>query len=69
MASGAAVRGRLKGLRGDKRGLASWREAGDKALTDLADRRDNLTPVRRGVNTGERCGAVVVVENAAGGAD
>lgn len=48
--SGVALKARFRGLFGDARARASGRDDGDAALADLAERSDNLTLGRSGVN-------------------
>lgn len=66
--SGVALKARFNGLFGDAR-VRVMREAG-AVFVLLADRSESLTPGRRGVCAGDRCGALARNdEPTAGGAD
>lgn len=62
-----ALSARFKGLLGEARVRA--RREGVDVFADFADRSDNLTLERSGVNAGDKCGVVELVVAAAGGAD
>lgn len=66
--SGVVLKARFNGLLGEARALV-MREGG-AVFTLLADRSESLTPGRRGVCAGDRCGALARNdEPTAGGAD